>query len=464
MKNKKKDSNIYCINLKKIILVLIILINFYTINFNSVNANLNEKIELVSNEISDFFINIDKGEIIIILGSKISIEEKMLFNLIKTNIIDLQGIEIISDKDYKNYNLKNNLNDNLLNKNSLKNIVLVGSEKTNLITKELMNNLTIQKEKSYSPIYVIFGEIRNYNNDNSDSNNIEKDNNKNKINEKNKKVLILHSEKEIKNINNNILKKSILKNFIDEKYIPIVASFISILLLYLWNIIFKTGIEFGSDFISSKILQKITSKKKSKKKAHNIKFLKFIEKSEIIAFILYTIIFSIVISYSWSNNFKSFLELIIISIAVIGILTFVREFSRQYYCFKEKINSELVFWPFGSILTLLSTILGNTFSLASYTLVDEEHEKLFGKVSFFISIYTYLIALIFYVLNIIKPNLIFQIVFVYCLLVLFIDLFPMKPMAGKDIINWKFIPWLIIYIIVFISYIYINFSAYVFYI
>ncbi|MEM2131070.1 MAG: hypothetical protein QXM96_04285 [Candidatus Woesearchaeota archaeon] len=416
-------------NKKKNLLFVLVFIVF--INFYYVNADLNENINKASTEIGDFFNEIEHKDITIITGSKISIEEKMLFNLIKSNIVDLQGIEIITD----DYELENQ------EKYKNKNLVLIGSEKTNIITNKIKPSLNNQKKKSYSPLNIVFSEYNN------------------------KKIMIAYSEKEDKNTDNNILEKSFLSNFIDKKYVPFVASFLSILFLYLWNILIKTGFQLGNDLISSKILQKIVSKKKSKKKYLETKKLhQFIEKSEIFAFFLYTIITAIILSYAWSSSKKEFFDLLIINLFIIGFITFIREFARQYYCYKDKVNSEFAFWPFGSLLTLISTFLGNTFSLSCYTLVDENHEKKFGKVSFYISLYTLIMFFISYFFNIIFPSIILQMIFVYSIFVLFIDLFPLSPMSGNDIIKWNFLSWLIIYLIVFVSYIYINFTAYVFYI
>jgi hypothetical protein len=178
--------------------------------------------------------------------------------------------------------------------------------------------------------------------------------------------------------------------------------------------------------------------------------------------VITSVVFAITMSWAWSGNMKEFQRIFVINLIIVAVISFLREIARQFICYKNKLRTEYSFWPFGGVLTLISTFLGNTFSLVSYTLVDDNiDEKKFGKITFMISLFTFIAAVIAYIINIFSPGLILQMIFVYCIMMLFIEMFPMAPFAGNDIRKWKFVTWLVFYIVVIVSYIYVNFTAYV---
>jgi hypothetical protein len=227
-------------------------------------------------------------------------------------------------------------------------------------------------------------------------------------------------------------------------------------MLYLWQVFGNTLIELINETVSSKILDKWSKKKKIKKN-------QFLNLSEIIAFLIFVVMFAFMMAYSWSSDKKEFFSLLLLNIVIIGIISFIREFARLIFCHKHKFKSEYIFWPFGTILTVASTFLGNTFSLSACTLLDEDEkdEKKFGKFSFLISLFTFLFAIIAYIINILTPSIILQMIFVFSIMIVFIELFPMSPMPGYDVKKWSFPLWIISYIVVFLVYIYMNFTVYV---
>jgi hypothetical protein len=411
---------------KKLVIFLIILISISSVKAYNLD-DLKTRIDDATSEVQDFFGSVPKNDLLIVVGKRISFEDKILFNLIKAQVQDIQGIEIDSEDQISNEKYEN------------KYLILLGGKKTNSISKKLLNENKVDSS-IYSPIIIEKG-VNN-----------------------NKKFMILYSEKEKINKQNYGIKKSPLNGIMDEKFIPIVATSISIFFLYLWNVLAKTFTDLFSDFVSSKFLDKKTKKSKiKKKKVHKIKAHEFINISEVIAFILYVVIFSLTLSWSWSENFLDFKRILLINLIVVGVISFAREFVRLIFCYKQKLRSEYVFWPFGTFLTLLSTYIGNTFAMISYTLLDEDEadEKKFGRSSFLIALFTYFIAVISYILNMINPTVFLQMMFVFSIMILFIELFPMHPMPGFEIKEWNFIVWLISYIIIFLSYISMNFTIYV---
>ena len=406
--------------MKKVFSYILIVLLLMSFVLAQEDLPLDEKIELASDDVSDFFGATPPENIIVVTGSDITLEDRILFNLIKSNL-NLPGLKILTDfQDIGAYDSKN--------------LVLLGSRKTNSFTQSLVEAGLIENrvKKDYSPLIIETANIGA------------------------RKVLLIYSKKEMVNVQSTAAAKSPLNNIIDEKYVPAAATFLSILLMYLWQVGSKTLFDFMNETISSKILDKKSSN-------HKIKKNEFVNKNEIIAFVIYVIVFAFSIAYGWSTGFKQFLELFLLNLGIIGAIALIRELARLKFCHKHKLRSEFVLWPFGTVVTVISTFLGNTFSLASYTLLDEDEndEKKFGKSAFLISLFTFILAIGAYLLNIIFPNLILQMIFVFSIMIVFIEMFPMSPMPGADIKEWSFPVWLISYIVVIVSYIFLNFSVYV---
>lgn len=378
--------------------------------------DLKEKIDLATSDVSAFFHGIEHSSIVVVSGSKISVEDKILFNLLKSNL-NIPGLTMLTDAQ---------------GFDETKHLVLLGSEKTNSITKELSVNFENRIQKDYAPLILETANIGN------------------------RKILMVYSKKEVVNVENTAAKKSPLNNIIDEKYVPAAATFLSILLMYIWQVASKTLFDFLNEAISSKILDKKSSN-------HKIKKNEFLNKHEIIAFVVYVILFAFSLAYGYSTGFNEFMRLFLINFAIIGIISLIREVARLKFCHTHKIRSEYVLWPFGSIVTVVSTFLGNTFSLAAYTLLDEDlaDEKKFGKSAYIISLFTFILAIVAYLLNIVFPSLVMQMIFVFSIMIVFIEMFPMSPMPGSDMKDWNFTAWLISYIVVIITYIFLNFTIYV---
>ena len=75
--------------------------------------------------------------------------------------------------------------------------------------------------------------------------------------------------------------------------------------------------------------------------------------------------------------------------------------------------------------------------------------------------FTFGLAILAYILNVLFPSLIMQMIFVFSIMIVFIEMFPMSPMPGEDIKKWNFTVWLISYIVIILAYIGLNFSVYI---
>ncbi|MCM2325365.1 MAG: hypothetical protein NDI94_02790 [Candidatus Woesearchaeota archaeon] len=413
----------------KIFSYLLILILLSCPAYSLHTDDLKSEIESASVEVNSFFADVSRTDFLVVSGSHVSMEDKMLFNLIRTSVDYLQSIKVESDVDaIKEY--------------SGKTIILLGSERTNVLSKKLTEDglLIDAKESRYDPLILKFAKTTD-----------------------GKKVMMAYSLKEINNNENHAITKSPLAKIMDKKYVPAAATFLSILLLYLWSILGKTAMALANEFISSKILGRASKDKKVNDKIDcNVKLHKFFTPPEIISFFITVLVFTITMSWSWSSDFSEFKAIFFINLIIIILISGLREFLRQLFCYRHKVKTEFTSWPAGAFLTLITTYFGVTFSLASYTLTEDNinEEKRLGKQAFLISLMTYSIALIAYILNILFPSLTLQMIFVFCIMTVFIEFFPFSPFAGNDIKDWNLKTWIIAYAVTIATYISMNFTLY----
>lgn len=373
-----------------------------------------------------------QNDMIAIQGSLVNVQDRLLISIVRSQVKNVDNIATISDT---------NITQASIQEYSV--LVLLGGEKTNEYTTEILSthDFDILSYSYASPFMLLLGH----------DNTTDKD------------IVIIYTAAEQYNLINKAAERSPLSGIIDKRYVPIAATATSIVVLYLWNIFGNTVFEFIFDFTSEKA-QDREMKKRRKRQKHLFQqgndtnvLLK-----QLLGIILSVLVFSIAMSWTWSEQLSDFLTLFIINIIVISIIYSIKELLRSYFSKKKKMCTEHVFWPFGAALTLGSTILGNTFSTASYTYLDsEEALRQYGRMYFFIYLALYVFSLVAFILNFLFPSVIFQMMFVFAIMSIFIDMTPIDPMNGYDVKSWNFNRWLLLYILIACSYLIMNFTLFI---
>ncbi|HDM67395.1 MAG TPA: hypothetical protein ENG62_03305 [Thermoplasmatales archaeon] len=376
-------------------------------------------------KVREFLPSINEDNLIIIMGSKLSVSDQIFFTIMKTQINTIRNIEFQKDTCIEEVE---ELNETY--------IVLLGGSKTNVLTNQLIDTINISEKLIAPPVNILLG--------------LEED--------AEKKIVILYTLREEYNNLNKAVERSPLNPILGTGYTPIAATATSIILLYIWNTISGGLVELASDYTSESIIDRITILHKKRRK-RDLSIHRIINPRETVAVIASAIVFSIAMSWTWSNELTDLLGMFLLNLIIIGSILLLRETLRQYLCYRYNVKTEHVFWPFGALLTLTSTFLGNTFSLASYTMIDEEEEKSFGRIVYLISIILYVFVLVVFLWNLFYPSIILQMMFTYTIMMLFIDFFPLPPMDGYDIRKWNLKAWIILYTLIIISYISINFTT-----
>ena len=381
-------------------------------------------------EIQIFFQEATETNLILIMGSKVSLIDQAIFDVSKNLIEGFSNEPFYLDAAIHSI-------DNI----SEEYIVLLGSEKTNLLTTQIINNNSLNfTETLDTSVFILqFG--------------IEK--------QTDRHIIILFNKNELNIAQNHAYERSPLSNFLNPITVTIIATAISVILLYLWNMFGSTIIDSVSDYTSESIMERKHSKKKVRRKQiTKLKLNEFIDYKELLAIVLSSAVFSFAMSWAWADNYMQMPYFFIMTFIVISIVLFIREYSLQYLCYRYKMRAEHIFWKFGALLTIISSLIGNTFSLSSYTLIDETEgiKKIYGKITFRISLILYFFVLSAFTLNMFYPSIMLQMAYIFTIMMLFIDMLPFSPMDGYDIRKWNRKKWIGFYIVVAITYVLLFFN------
>jgi hypothetical protein len=368
-------------------------------------------------------------DLILIKGSNLSAQEELLMFFAQQQLPNINEIESVYDSEISNISEI---------KSSYQKIIFLGGNQTNKIVKLLQSSEALEIEEQYAstPFLASFGTSTFLDAD----------------------FIIFSTGLETTNLENKGPERSPLSQILDKRLTPIVATIASITIIHVANLFGSTVSEFFFDFTSEKLGDRKKKKHQFKKRERTSKTTQYLK--EFGSILIAIIIFSLSLSWTWSTDFSHFYSLFYINLFVVSIFYFIREGLRIYYSRKYSLNTEHMFWPLGSILTFLSTFLGNTFSLASYTaLENEEKEKRYSKMYFTIFSILFGLTIFTFIINVIISSQMIQMFYVFTIMAVFIDMTPIEPMDGYEVKKYHLKKWIALYIPVFIFYVIIMFST-----
>ncbi len=381
-------------------------------------------------EIRQALSGLTHSDLVIIKGNNLSIQEELLMYFAQQQLPDLERIESVYDTEITNISEF---------ASNYQKLIFLGGNKTNEIVGYLLTSNHIEIEEQYisTPFVASFGT----------SYYLDKD------------VIVFSTGLETTHLENKGPQRSPLSQIMDKRLIPIVATIASITIMHIANLFGSTISEFFFDFTSEKLGDR-------KKKKHDFKEKKKVSKKsivhlkEIASISVAIIVLSLSLSWTWSTDLSHFYSLLLINLFVVSIFYLIREGLRIRYSKKYSLTTEHVFWPLGSILTFFSTILGNTFSLASYiALENEEKEKRYSRMYFTIFSILFGLTILTFLVNIIFSSELLQMFYVFTIMAVFIDMTPIEPMDGYEVKKHNMKRWIALYIPVFIVYFIIMFST-----
>ena len=394
-------------------LILILVLSFFN---KFVYAGFETEINLYSDEIEDF---IGNNSAIIFVGEYASPTEIITLDQLQKTHFKAKDAAIYEDLN------EINITDKV--------IILIGGSNRNSLSREILNNDHEIKIRNLN-----IGLIRYI------------------ITDDGQKYIIFSDAKSESTIPNTSTKNSPLKGIIPDQYIPATAVAIGATLLWLWHILAGLILKIGRLFISEKIMNKF-KKKNVKEKGKSFKLFGIkIKYREFFSILGASIVFAIIITYTYFTK-ELFVALLISNIILNAVIYGSRNLARLLMDKKYGNHTEYTFWTWGAIVTILTGWLGYTLSMAGYISKHKNHKnENQGFTSFIINLVTFIVSIIFFVINLFYPNIVFQMAAILSITIAFIQTMPFKPFSGVNIFKWRKIAWFLLFISMLPIYVLIN--------
>ena len=229
--------------------------------------------------------------------------------------------------------------------------------------------------------------------------------------------------------------------------VPIAAAASGIFLIWLWALLSKIGIKVVTGAVkgvgSNKILDRIKKKKELKEEFHGFMFkgVRF-KTREWISILIAAIVFSFAVSYMYLkkdiNLWIFFGTNIIFNVLFQSIKNLVRLIADRH----RQTHSEYILWYWGAFVTLITGWLGQTFSLAGFTISNEQPDgnaqKTTGKITYFTYLGLIVIFLVlFFLWMFVTDSTFIQMIMIMAITAIFIDMMPFKPFSGQKMLKWS---------------------------
>ena len=238
-----------------------------------------------------------------------------------------------------------------------------------------------------------------------------------------------------------------LASVIPHEYVPLAATAISMLLLVLfnlaWNVLAFKAADIG---------------RKGKKVGEGAIMVGGLNATEAGALVAASVILGF--SMSWQYFGKDFLPWLGINAVVCLFAALTHEITHMAIARAFKIKVEYRFWPFGSFLTLLSSYLGNAFSVQGFLLeeIPQGVEKWkVGLMKLSAPIISALIMIAFAWLYLSSPNPLYKIIYSISGVWAMAEILPFGSLDGKDIKDWNRDVWYLSFFLIGGSYFIVTF-------
>jgi hypothetical protein len=241
--------------------------------------------------------------------------------------------------------------------------------------------------------------------------------------------------------------------YLPEKWVPIVASLIGAALMSLLHAFSSMSQAFMESLISDRKKQKI----KIKPVALKVAGIKVREAFSVTAA---ASVLGVAITWTYAGPSSDFMWLLILNAVICLIAGLSHEMVHKIAGKLLKIRSEYTFWPFGSLMTLLTAFLGNAFGLQGM-LVDEveagvEKWKV-GVMKLSGLMFSTLMLLVSAAANFFYPSVVFQMISSISGILSMGEVLPFRPMDGYDIRKWSIPLWVATFAFILATFVVVNF-------
>ncbi|MBN1157696.1 hypothetical protein JXA85_08820 [Candidatus Woesearchaeota archaeon] len=376
---------------------------------SQVQADIISEVQELSSEIEAFC----NDNTVIVKGEYASKGERMLLSFLKEKYPAIEKLSTVGEMDYSPNG----------------NAFLIGGPYQNSYTKQIIGSVPEVKRKETTAGTIIF------------------------LKSETEQYVVFSDPQGFSNNPRTGPRKSPLAKIMPVEYVPAAATAIGFSLIWLWKflaILFRKAFNL---IVSGKAMKLLKKKKISNKtKGFEYQGIK-IKYREWVSILGAAVVFAVAKSYEFLIS-EEMLAFILASILVNTVIYSIRHFTRLTMDKLHDSHTEYVFWIWGGIVTIISGWLGNTFSVAGYTVSHKKSEKE-AKISYMIDILTFAASIVFMILNLIFPSTLLQMSMLLAMAIAYLQMIPVSPLNGKKIYAWNrklwwgsFIPMTVIYVLV----------------
>jgi hypothetical protein len=244
-----------------------------------------------------------------------------------------------------------------------------------------------------------------------------------------------------------------LNGFVPERWIPIVASALGALIVSVLHLV--------ANLFKSFVESKISDKAKAKHKITHTPYKLFgIKLRELLSVFAAALVLGLSVSWTFAGPTPDFVWLLMLNVFICVLAGLSHEIIHWGMGRVLHIETEYRFWPSGSLMTIITAVLGNSFGLQGF-LLDEVPEgtpkwKL-GLMKLAAPLFSAFLMCGCAALNLFWPNVIFQMIFNVGGILAMAEILPFKPMDGYDVRKWNFWVWLAAFLFIFVSFTLVSF-------
>lgn len=380
---------------------------------------------IINEEFSDIFENENpQDRLVMIVGIQVSVIERAAAEIIKAQIRFPETIDLVLIKE----------SDEALRiaRETSKTIFLIGGPSQNLVTKTLMREGVVQEPDVEKDKFLAVA--RGTNNAGS-------------------KIVVFSDLRGYNNIERESARLSPLANFIPVEYVPAAASIIGVILAFL--------ISFTKKIAGAYLTGMAKKKAQVKEEYAGFKIKHFhVKFREYGAILIAALFFGMAIALSYTGLQSAVIQTFQLTVVVVIVIFAIREGVRLLMAYLMKVHAEYKFWLAGGIISLVSGFLGNTMNTTAFVLEIKDKGSSFEKfaqIKYWVVVLTFLGGIAFFVLNLLNPARVFQMIMASATTLGMAEIIPIQPLQGAAIKKWKPWLWFFTLVIMVVMYILMNF-------
>jgi hypothetical protein len=263
------------------------------------------------------------------------------------------------------------------------------------------------------------------------------------------RVIVISDKRGFANIARAAATYSPLAKVAPVEWVPLIASFLGALFTILLSII--------KAYVENRILEHGKKGKVVHKKTFKLARLKV---REVFAILGAAFVLGAAMSWTYAGPSWKFAWLMVLNTVICVVAGLSHEVIHWLAGRLLKVETEYRFWWSGSIATLVTAFLGNSFGLQGF-LVEEVEENVakwkLGLIKLASPVFSSLVMIIAAAINFFIPHVLFQMTYSIAGIIAMAEILPVKPMDGYDVRKWNIFIWLAAFAFISVSFIIVSF-------